>query len=71
MTRIPTPLTPEEAALERDPSFRKEAMDEVLDEAKARGIRIDQRCRRLIQQYVDGQITCDELDRELVRPILH
>ena len=71
MTRISNQLTPEGAALERNPIFRREAMDEVLAEAEAIGIRIDQRCRHLIQQYVDGEITCDELGRDLVRPILN
>ena len=64
-------LTPEDAALERDPTFRREVVHEVLEDAERKGIFVDGRCRRLLEQYADGKISCVELDREVGRPILN
>lgn len=70
MTQAPN-LSPEDAALEQDPTFRREVVDAVLDTAESRGIHVDTRCRRLLEQYADGKISCIELDREVGRPIFH
>ena len=64
-------LSPEDAALERDPTFRREVVDSVLEAAHDAGIHVDGRCRRLLEQYADGKISCIELDREVGRPIFH
>ncbi len=64
-------LSPEDAALERDPTFRRDVIDAVLEEAEHKGIFVDGRCRRLLAQYAGGEITYQQLNDEVVRPFLH
>lgn len=64
-------LTPEDAAFERDPTFRREAVDNILEAAEVQGVLVDSRCRRLLEQYADGEISCVELHHEIGRPLLH
>lgn len=71
MVISPTPLPTEDAALEADPSFRQEVVDGVFEEAERRGIPIDARSRRLLHQYAEGSISYPELDRQVVRLVMH
>ncbi len=63
--------TEEDAAFDRDPSFRQEVIDNLVKGAQEAGIPIDRRCRRLLDQYADGKISCAQLQHEITRPILH
>ncbi|TDK26194.1 hypothetical protein E2F46_06240 [Luteimonas aestuarii] len=70
MPRLPE-LTPEDAELERDPTFRREVVENILEGAEERGLLIDRRCRRLLEQYERGTIDCHALYYEIGRPVLH
>lgn len=60
-----------DASLENDPTFRQEVVDGVFEEAEKRGLPIDSRSRRLLNQYAKGSISYPELDREVVRLVMH
>lgn len=64
-------LCAEDAALERDPTFRREVVETMLDAADSAGIRVNSRCRRLLTQYADGEISYQQLEHEVVRPFFH
>lgn len=66
-----TELDEEDLALEADPSFRQEVVDNVLTEAEKLGIPIDHRCRRLLNKYAEGDIDFLELDRQVIRLAAH
>lgn len=71
MTSTTVQLSPEDAALEMDPTFRQEVVDTVFEEAEKAGIPIDNRCRRLLTQYADGVIDYFEFDRQVIRLAAH
>jgi hypothetical protein len=67
----PLERSPEDAALDRDPSFRREMVDEITEAAQDAGICVDGRCRRLLERYALGAISRVELHHEIGRPVLH
>lgn len=68
---LPTALTAEEAALERDPTFRQEAVENIYAAAKEAGVPIDAFTQSLLKRYVEGLISCQELERRAGKPLLH
>lgn len=70
-TRYHSSPEEENDRLEQDPSFRQEVVEKVYLEADRLGIPIDHRAHRLLEDYADGKITYQELDRGVIRMASH
>lgn len=71
---MPTPkiINPETHSSARlDRAEREGAVAIAVAAAKERSVKVDQRCLKLLQRYIDGDLTDVQLVAEIKRPYLH
>lgn len=67
----PTKLQPEPSTVTLlDRSERESAVAIAVAAAELRSLKVDQRCRELLQRYIDGELTDVQLVAEIKRPYL-
>ena len=54
-----------------DRAEREGAVAVAVAAAEERSVKVDQRCRKLLQRYIDGELTDVQLVAEIKRPYLH
>lgn len=71
---MPTPKnapTGDNADLHLDRALREDAVALAISAAKAQDVNIDERCQKLFQRYIDGDLSDVQLVAEIKRPYLH
>lgn len=54
-----------------DRSEREDVVAIAVAAAEQRSLKVNQRCRNLLQRYIDGEISDSQLVAEIKRPYLH
>ncbi len=57
--------------LEDDLDFRQEVIEDTLAKARQVGLIPGKRIERVLAAYVAGELTFDEMQREVMRPFVH